>query len=123
MTSMSSCVLVVDDQEDVLQTLLRFLKVGGYESFGLTRFDEAKQYIDRERPQVLVTDIRLGPYNGLQLAHHIRAVHPSAGVVVLSAWDDPLLRQEAESIGALYYMKPLDRQQLCAAVATALANS
>jgi DNA-binding response OmpR family regulator len=109
---MSARVLVVDDEEDVLHTLMRFLAVGGYQSIGTTDFNEAKQIIEAERPDALITDVRLGAYNGLQLALHMRAAHPHAGIIVLSAWDDPLLRQEAVSVGAQYHMKPIRRDRL-----------
>src|SRR5262245_26161814 len=112
-------VLVVDDQEDVLHTLMRFLTIGGYDPVGVTRFDDAKRHIDQSRPDVLVTDVRLGRFNGLQLALHMRASNPTAPIVVLSAWDDPALRQEAVGIGAHYLMKPLNRAQLLDAVAAA----
>jgi two-component system response regulator MprA len=113
---MSARVLIVDDQPDVLHTLMRFLAVGGYDPIGTTDFNEAKEFIEAQRPDALVTDVRLGAYNGLQLALHMRAVRPDAGIIVLSAWDDPLLRQEAVSIGAQYHMKPIARDRLMGAL-------
>lgn len=112
-------VLVVDDQEDVLNTLTRFLALGGHDAVGQTRFEDAKRYIDEHRPEALVTDVRLGPFNGLQLALRLRALCPTAAIVVLSAWDDALLRQEAETIRARYHMKPINKDQLLAALDSA----
>lgn len=112
-------VLVVDDQEDVMHTLTRFLSLGGYDAVGLSQFDAAKRYIDESPPDVLITDVRLGPFNGLQLALRLRAASPTAAIVVLSAWDDQLLRQEAEGIRARYHMKPINKEQLLQAVSSA----
>jgi DNA-binding response OmpR family regulator len=112
-------VLVVDDQEDVLNTLVRFLSMGGYDVVGLSEFEDAKGFIDRTPPDILVTDVRLGAFNGLQLALHMRAARADTPIVVLSAWDDALLRQEATGLGAVYCLKPLKRDQLLDAVATA----
>jgi DNA-binding response OmpR family regulator len=112
-------VLVVDDQEDVLNTLMRFLSLGGHEPVGLTRFADAKQYIEHTPPDALVTDVRLGAFNGLQLALHLRIAQPTAPIVVLSAWDDTLLRQEAETMGAQYHLKPLSKDQLLEAIGSA----
>jgi DNA-binding response OmpR family regulator len=119
---MAARVLVVDDQEDVLATLMRFLTLGGYDPVGLTDFEHARRYIDEFRPDILVTDVRLGAFNGLQLALQMRDRRPSAGIVVLSAWDDSLLREEATSMGAAYHMKPLNKRQLLTAVAEAQAR-
>jgi DNA-binding response OmpR family regulator len=107
---------VVDDQEDVLNTLMRFLSAAEYATVGTTRFEEAKRYIDQSPPDVLVTDVRLGPDNGLHLALRMRAANPAASIVVLSAWDDVLLRQEAAAVGAQYHTKPLGKQQLIEAI-------
>jgi DNA-binding NarL/FixJ family response regulator len=48
--------------------------------------------VERERPEVVVTDIRMPPSEtdeGLQLASRLRRTHPDVGVVVLSQFADP----------------------------------
>lgn len=120
---MPAHILVVDDQEDVLNTLVRFLTLSGYQPVGLLDFREAKDYIDQTPPDVLVTDVRLGSFNGLQLAIHLRAAKANAGIVVLSAWDDPNLRQEAAAVGATYELKPLTKDQLVKAVTSVLPSA
>jgi two-component system response regulator YesN len=117
---MPARVLVVDDHPDVLQTLLRFLSFGEYQTVGLTCFAQAKRYIEREQPDILVTDVRLGAFNGLQLALCLRTRHPAAGIVVLSAWDDPTLREQTARLGARYHLKPLTKTQLLDAVSASL---
>lgn len=120
---MPAHILVVDDQEDVLNTLVRFLTVAGYQPIGLLDFREAKDYVDQTPPDVLITDVRLGGYNGLQLAIHLRAARANAGIVVLSAWDDPILRQEASAVGAIYELKPLTKEQLVKAVTAVMPST
>lgn len=112
-------VLVVDDQPDVMQTLVRFLSADGHDVTGATDFEAARRFIDQTPPDLLVADVRLGPYNGLQLALHLRAARPDASIVVLSAWDDVMLREEAGRLGAHYRTKPISRQGLRDAVAAA----
>ena len=105
-------VLVVDDQPDVLRTLAHLVASGGYDVETRLRFDEAKHYIDVTPPDLLVVDVRLGAYNGLQLALHMRNVRPEAPIVVLSAYDDPMIRKETERIGARWLSKPISRKVL-----------
>ena len=105
-------VLVVDDQPDVLRTLAQLVASGGYDVVTRTRFDEARQFIDDTPPDILVTDVRLGAFNGLQLALHMRNVRPEAPIVVLSAYDDAMIRDESERIGARWLSKPVTRRQL-----------
>ena len=105
-------VLVVDDQPDVLRTLAHLVASGGYDVETRLKFDEAKHYIDVTPPDLLVVDVRLGAYNGLQLALHMRNVRPEAPIVVLSAYDDPMIRKETERIGARWLSKPISRKVL-----------
>jgi len=113
-----STVLVVDDQEDVLRTLAYYVGQGGYQVTALSRFEDARRFIDETPPDLLVTDIRLGAFNGLQLVLQLRAARPGAPIVVLSAFDDPTLREEAERAGARYLLKPLGKQELLECLAS-----
>jgi DNA-binding NtrC family response regulator len=76
-------VLIVDDQEDGLRTLASLVSSGGFDVVTRTRFDEARKFIDETPPDILVTDVRLGPFNGLQLVLHMREARPNGPVVVL----------------------------------------
>jgi DNA-binding NarL/FixJ family response regulator len=54
--------------------------------------DELYEAVDREQPDVVVTDIRMPPNHrdeGIQAARRFRTSHPSLGVVVLSQFVDP----------------------------------
>ena len=109
-------VLIVDDQEEVLRTLGALVASGGFEVVTCSRFDEAKRYIDATPPDILITDVRLGAFNGLQLVLHMRAVQPSGPIIVLSAYDDAVIRQEAERSGAAFLAKPVTRKDLLDAI-------
>jgi DNA-binding response OmpR family regulator len=107
-------VLVVDDQPDVARTLAHLVASGGYEVDTHTKFDAARHYIDTTPPDILVVDVRLGPFNGLQLALHMRSARADAVIVVLSAFDDAMIRQEVDRIGARWLSKPVSRRDLIA---------
>jgi DNA-binding NarL/FixJ family response regulator len=67
--------------------------------------------VDTERPDVVVTDIRMPPGGadeGLQVAASLRLTHPEVGVVVLSQYADPrygLALLETGSEGRAYLLK------------------
>jgi DNA-binding NarL/FixJ family response regulator len=81
--------------------------------------------VERERPDVVVTDIRMPPTGsdeGIRAAAELRTTHPRVGVVILSQHDDPayaLALLESGSEGRAYLLKERvsDRGQLAAAVA------
>lgn len=115
--SSSKRVLIVDDEADVLETLARLVASGGYEVETRSSFEEAKAYLATQAPDILVTDVRLGAFNGLQLALIMRAEHPHCPIIVLSAYDDPLLRQEAAYCQAAYLTKPVSKKELLVCLA------
>jgi DNA-binding NarL/FixJ family response regulator len=69
--------------------------VGGLEGIEVVGFcsdrDSLMQAVERERPDVILTDIRLpstGADEGIQVARSLHQTHPEIGVVVLSQWSD-----------------------------------
>ena len=69
-------------------------------------FKEARQKLVAERFDVLVTDVRLGAFNGLHLAIVAHYERPEMQVILLSDVDDPVLRHEAGKVGARYIVTP-----------------
>jgi DNA-binding NtrC family response regulator len=104
-------VLVVDDDPHVAALAARWLEAAGYEVHTAASFSDAKPRID-EPLDLLVVDIRLREFNGLQLAAHARATHPGIRIVVVSGWTDPVLMKDAEAFGAVFLPKPFDETQL-----------
>jgi DNA-binding NarL/FixJ family response regulator len=82
--------------------------------------------VERERPAVVVTDVRMPPRfedEGIELARTLREMHPQIGVVVLSQYADPrlgLALLEHGSDGRAYLLKERvhDRRQLTSAIET-----
>jgi DNA-binding NarL/FixJ family response regulator len=80
--------------------------------------------VDRDRPDVVLTDIRMPPTNtdeGIRLAEHLREHRPSTGVVVLSQYAEPpyvlaLLERGSDRRGYLLKERIHDRGQLVSAL-------
>jgi DNA-binding NarL/FixJ family response regulator len=80
--------------------------------------------VDREEPDVVVTDIRMPPGDsdeGIQVARRLRDTHPSVGVVVLSQYASPsyaLALLDTGSAGRAYVLKERvnDPDQLLGAI-------
>jgi two-component system response regulator YesN len=105
-------LLLVDDDVSLLGALSRFLADSGFQVVPCSTFEDAKREIGTLRPDILITDVRLGAYNGLQLALLARDVRADVRVVVFSGYDDPVLQQEARRIGATYLVKPVSGHAL-----------
>ncbi len=113
-------VLVVDDDRQVLKYLTELLREAGYDAVTCERFADAKSLLSTTRPDLLLTDIRLGAYNGLQLAIFAQSRHPGIPVVVLTGYEDPTLRKEASASGATFLVKPVRREELLRRIEAAI---
>ena len=114
-------IFVVDDDRQVLRFLTEMLQDAGYDTVACERYLDAKGLLTAARPDLLLTDIRLGAYNGLQLGIFARNHHPGLPVIVLTGYEDPTLRDEAVRAGATFLIKPVPRAILIEAVQKALA--
>ena len=107
--------LVVDDDPGILTLISAWLEAAGYAVETAANFATAKLRVSRPK-EVLIVDVRLEAFNGLQLAILARSSDSAMHIVVMSGWDDPVLQAEAASIGAVFLPKPFDEQQLLRAV-------
>ena len=106
------CVLLVDDDRALLRLVEMWLTAGGYSVTACDSFGDAKQQLALSPPDLLLTDVRLGAFNGLQLVIFAKARRPETIAIVITAFDDSTLRKEAEQAGALYVMKPFTKDAI-----------
>ena len=105
-------ILVVDDDTSVLEWLAMELTGAGYMVTACANFDDAKTHVKRRCPDILVVDVRLGMFNGLYLVILALQMRPDVVAVVISAFDDEVLRKEAARLGAVYLTKPFRARKL-----------
>jgi DNA-binding NtrC family response regulator len=118
----SPSVLIVDCDRESLDGLMAVMAGAGYRVTGVQSFEEGRRALDGS-PDVLVTGIRLGAYNGLQLIIRGRALNPRLRAIVVTAHPDLVVRREAEQLHALYMVKPVDPARLLDQVAQAMGRS
>ena len=75
-----------------------------------------------EHPDLLITDLRLGPYNGLHLVLWGRTEHPEMATLVTSRIADPVLEAEARRQRAQFLLRPIADHQLLDAITTLLGR-
>jgi len=86
--------------------------------------DELRAAVEREKPDVVLTDIRMPPTNtdeGIRFALELRSSHPAVGVVVLSQHADPsyamaLFSDGSERRGYLLKERVKDEDELVRAL-------
>lgn len=105
-------IVIVDDDVSCLVAVEQILRHWGYETRAFRSFEDARTYLAQAQPAVVIVDVRLGNYNGLQLIHFSQQNRPGTQWLVVSGFDDPVLRREATRLGAHFLTKPLDLQKL-----------
>ena len=105
-------VFVVDDEPALAESLRLGLQNHGHDVEMSRSFEDARRRLLDEDFDVLVTDVRLGAFNGIQLAVIGRGKNPNMRIVVFSGFDDPVLREEARALNATYVVKPVSAEQM-----------
>ena len=112
-------VLIVDDEPAIVEALKLILQRHGYEVTGATTFDEGRRLLrETPPPDVLLTDVRLGSYNGLQL---VVLRNPRTAAIIMSGYWDTTIADEGRQHGAIYLLKPVPPAQLLDTIERALA--
>lgn len=105
-------ILILDDDVNVLEGFAEGLTRDGHVVVGVTRFEEARAQLRQFTPDVLITDVRVGDYNGLYLALLFRQSSPNGRVIVITGYPDPVIEREAAQIGAAFLLKPVGLSEL-----------
>lgn len=69
-----------------------------------TSGEQALEIVQNSPPQVVLVDITLPHMNGIAVTRQIKAIHPSAPVVVLTIHQDEVYRADALAAGAAAYV-------------------
>ena len=105
-------VWLVDDDASIRWVLERALRQGGMAPTAFDQADTALAALRRDRPDVLITDIRMPGRSGLELLTQIRASQPALPVIVMTAHSDLDSAVAAYQGGAFEYLpKPFDIDQ------------
>lgn len=117
-------ILVVDDDADMLRLISMRLNAAGYRVSVADSAESALNQLEIERPQLVLSDVRLPGKDGLALFDDIRQHHPSLPVILLTAHGTIPDAVEATSRGVFSYLtKPFDGKELLDKIAQALALS
>jgi two-component system, NtrC family, nitrogen regulation response regulator GlnG len=111
-TAKSLNVWLVDDDASIRWVLERALRQGGMSPTAFDHADTALAALRRDRPDVLITDIRMPGRSGLELLTEIRDSQPELPVIVMTAHSDLDSAVAAYQGGAFEYLpKPFDIDQ------------
>ena len=115
-------LLLVDDDPDLLKLLSIRLKASGYRATTAVSGEQALSMIAAERPDLVITDLRMAGLDGMALFHEIERRHTGLPVIILTAHGTIPDAVAATRQGVFGYItKPYDANELLAQVRRALS--
>ena len=117
-------VLVVDDEVDFLATYERLLRREGLTVIAAPSIALALAAIERERPSLVISDLKLPDGDGLAVVRAARNGEPPAPVIVVTGFRSEEIRRAALEAGATaFFPKPFVVSALVAVVRSSLDRS
>src|SRR5690606_31410972 len=114
-------ILLVDDDPGLLRLLSIRLRAEGYDVEAVESASAALGALPRDRPDLVITDLRMEHMDGIALLKEIQRQWPGLCVLLLTAHGTIPDAVEATQSGAFGFLtKPVDKQQLLDAVERAM---
>ncbi len=114
-------ILIVDDEPSVLSVLSNLLKSQGFDVQPSLGGEKAVEFLNNESFDLMLTDIRMQPINGLELLKIAKSLHPNMSVMVVTAYGSVETAVQAMKEGAFDYVtKPFKMDELMITVQRAL---
>lgn len=106
-------ILVVEDDEKINEAVCRCLVEAGYGIKGCLNGKSALEQMDRDKFDMVVSDIMMPGMDGFALAQEIRTVDKALPILFISARDDMPAKKKGFSIGIDdYLVKPFELDEL-----------
>jgi CheY-like chemotaxis protein/anti-sigma regulatory factor (Ser/Thr protein kinase) len=97
-------VLVIDDEPEIRDLVRSILSKKGVEVRTASTGEEAVEILDRQIPDVVITDVHMPGMNGLDLIRFLNENHPKIPVIVITSFGSYSVAVEALNQGAFYFI-------------------
>jgi PAS domain S-box-containing protein len=110
-------ILLIDDEPDIVRVLSMSLKADGYEVIPAHSGIEGIEIFDKERPDIVLTDIKMPGMDGIEVLKKVKSIHPQSEVIIITGHGDIDNTIEALQYGASDFInKPVRDEALSIAL-------
>ena len=116
-------IYVIDDDESVRKAFKRLLRSVNYEVETFACGEEFLHSPKVNKDSCIIIDIKMPGLTGFDLQRELKVQGIEIPVIVISASDDALVREQARELGAVaFFRKPIDDQALLDAISWAISQ-
>ena len=104
-------VLLVDDEEEFVQTLSERIEMRDLGSDVALNGEEALKKMDEDVPDVMVLDLKMPGIDGMEVLRQTRKAYPNVQIIMLTGHGSKKDKKEARRLGAFEYLQkpvPID---------------
>lgn len=105
-------ILIVDDDETILYILKRFFIGRGFQVRVAKDGLEAMERLKAERPALVLTDIKMPSFSGIDLIKFIRENMKNVPIILMTAYPQLYPEKRNENQVEAYYVKPFDIDEM-----------
>lgn len=106
-------ILVIDNEKDVVNRLKKCIEKENYEVFAAYSGTEGLEIVDKNKIDIIVTDIKMDDINGIEVFKRAKVLFPDIEGIVVTGFRERELAINALRAGAMDYItKPIDLDEL-----------
>ncbi|HTI42239.1 MAG TPA: sigma-54 dependent transcriptional regulator [Vicinamibacterales bacterium] len=121
---MKNRILVIDDEAAIRDSLRMILEYENYEFAGASNGQDGLAQIQRERPDLVLLDIKMPAMDGMEVLRKIKTVDETLPVVMISGHGTTATAVEAIRSGAIDFLdKPLSSERVIVTIQNTLSQS
>lgn len=121
--SLYPTLLIVDDEKNSRDGLQQYLEAQNFDVLTASSGEEALQLYTKEKPDLVLSDIRMPGMDGVTLLQKIKAANPNALCILMTAYGSVEDAVKAMRSGAYYYLtKPVNLEELDFLIKKALTS-
>ena len=117
-------ILVIDDEAAIRDSLRMILEYEDYRFVGAASGQEGLEIVQRERPDVVLVDIKMPGMDGMEVLRKLRALDEGLPVIMISGHGNNATVVEAIKSGAFdFFEKPLSSERVIVTLQNVLRQS
>lgn len=109
-------ILIVDDEKLALEGIYYSVGASGFPFHWIMEAESAEEALEiicANQPDILLTDIKMGKKNGLELIREAKEIHPNLVAGIICGYQDFAFAREAVSLGVCgYLLKPVKNDEV-----------